>query len=346
MNKQAHTTVSNGSGTARKPRSMLLAAPALALIFAAVGCTGEVMDDGDGPEEVGSTQAQLTMGYTTNGCSIAEVQNLGLAMNLLVNDLGSNFVAFQACINSTPLVEFSCAADQSRERIIDQLLATQVTNINCRQLAPNVLGEAPISVSAGQLSVDHNFVLNSTTADLAATIAHEIMHNWGYQHSQNAFGSQFYPNTVPEQVEACVRQGFPNASQGSLTASFEDRCDGGSHITQRQGMHACPVGMYMTGAHLSSNHFLCKSFPGRTYQTFEEIIDTGATQQLGMHTCPRGFALTGLHAGKNHFLCAPFANQGASSVDTGTQRQGMHACPVGKVQTGLHAGNNWLACAP
>lgn len=308
----------------------------------AVGCSAQIA--GETEEGVSHAESKLTMGFSTVGCSIAENERIFPAMSQLVADLGSNFLNFQACVNSTPLVEFSCGADQGRERIIDNLLATSVTKITCKQLAPNVLGEAFVSVAAGQLSIDHGFATNASSNDIAATIVHELMHNWGYTHSQNPFGSQFYPNTVPEQVEACVRDGVPNASQGALTLSFDDRCDGGAHTTLRQNMHACPVGMYMTGVHLNSNHFLCKSFPGNTYQPFQELIDTN-TSQFGMHNCPTGFAMTGLHYNSNRLLCAPFA-QGARSVDNGTLRQGLHACPVGQVQTGLHGNNNQLTCAP
>lgn len=114
--------------------------------------------------------------------------------------------------------------------------------------------------------------------------------------------------------------------------------------TQRQGMHACPAGSYMTGAHLAQNVFLCATFTHSTYKLAYEKVDAG-TQQLGMHVCPKGTVMTGFHAGRNLLLCAPFAEGGGRRfVDTSTQRNGVHACALDMPMAGIHVGNNAFAC--
>lgn len=324
----------------------------LTTILPLVGCApDEEQTDGT---DVTVVQSKLTNGYTTTGCSIAEVGRVNAAMGILINVVGPGLPAFRNCINASPLVEFKCSTGQGRQALVDNLLSTSITNITCAQLAPNVLAEAPVSVGAGRMSIDHGFLNGpSSTGQIAGVMAHEIMHNHGYQHVVNDFGSLYYNDTVPQQVRACVTNGFPNASAGPVTGEFADRCDRNPYLTLRAhppspGMHACPIGMYMTGVHLNSNSFLCMTFAGRTYADFQEIVDTG-TIQLGMHNCPNNYAMTGLHAGSNLLTCAPFAAQGTRTIDGGgaptTLRQGMHACPVGSVETGIHANNNLLTCA-
>jgi hypothetical protein len=113
--------------------------------------------------------------------------------------------------------------------------------------------------------------------------------------------------------------------------------------TARQGMHACPVGMYMTGIHVGNNWLLCESIsPG--YAESEEHPDT-TTVDFNMHVCPSGTAMTGIHVGNNLLLCAPLRDGSSLRyVDTSTSRQNMHACPPSMAMTGIHVGNNQLLC--
>ena len=55
---------------------------------------------------------------------------------------------------------------------------------------------------------------------LAATIAHELAHNFGYRHKSNKFRTRYYGNTVPEQVEACVRNGTVTAGSTKQLHQF------------------------------------------------------------------------------------------------------------------------------
>jgi hypothetical protein len=144
--------------------------------------------------------------------------------------------------------------------------------------------------------------------------------------------------------------------------------------TQRDGMHACTPGFAMSGAHVSTNVFLCNDEdgalgaevvdapeygfaptlvlgPNGTYEWVEEWVKlTNGTQRDGMHACPFGSVMTGLQVTLNELLCAPHesAPPGATwteIVDDGqTQRDGMHACPAGFVMTGIEVGENHFLC--
>jgi len=116
------------------------------------------------------------------------------------------------------------------------------------------------------------------------------------------------------------------------------------HGTARQGMHACPLGMYMTGIHVGNNLLLCENL-GQGYSISEERLDR-TTADFNMHACPRGFAMTGIHVADNILLCAPLRDGSSLRfVDAlPTARQYMHACPRWLAMVGVHVGNNHLLC--
>lgn len=139
---------------------------------------------------------------------------------------------------------------------------------------------------------------------------------------------------------------------GLWSAAFTETLDKAPG-TQRNGMHSCPLGMFVSGVHVGKNQLLCT--PG--YATGgPEIVDGDnekPTQCNGMHCCPQQTAVTGIHVGKNWLACAPFdptkVEYGklgwAPRVDKGeTQRQGMHACPDARPLLGIHVGKNHFTC--
>jgi hypothetical protein len=113
--------------------------------------------------------------------------------------------------------------------------------------------------------------------------------------------------------------------------------------TQRNGMHSCPVGAFVVGAHVNQNRFLCSTEFGG-YSEGQERVDMGETQVQGMHACPEGMAMTGLHASKNWLACAPLEQALPRFVDLGTHRAQMHACPPGSPMSGIHVSKNLLLC--
>jgi hypothetical protein len=87
-----------------------------------------------------------------------------------------------------------------------------------------------------------------------------------------------------------VAGGLNLAEFASLPAEFVDAA------TLRQGMHACPIGSFITGVHIDRNLLLCDRF-STGYTEQQEFVDT-STVQFDMHTCPTGYAMTG--------VCVPF----------------------------------------
>jgi len=118
--------------------------------------------------------------------------------------------------------------------------------------------------------------------------------------------------------------------------------------TQCFGMHCCPSGYALRGAHVDQNRFLCR----RVSQANEDCFVDHATPRSGMHACPEGTYMRGLRADRNQLTCCydgtlggqPFSSEAA---DTSTQIQGMQACPAQPVtvMTGIHLGQNRFLCA-
>jgi hypothetical protein len=136
---------------------------------------------------------------------------------------------------------------------------------------------------------------------------------------------------------------------GAMLAHADEMADGGPDgpTTARQGMHACPIGFYMTGIHVANNILLCNNIPP-PYQASDEVVDS-STVWNGMHTCPDGKVMTGFHEGRNLLLCVPGPSHSGQIpsgllLDVQTQRRNMHACPWGLPMAGIHVANNWLAC--
>jgi len=132
--------------------------------------------------------------------------------------------------------------------------------------------------------------------------------------------------------------------------------------TTCNGMHCCPAGQVMLGAHLSKNVFACAPV-ALAGANGEEYVDGGSTfnARLGMHTCAPGFVMAGLNVSANKFTCRkpanPALNMASEYVDFGTQRNTaavglMHACafeglenPNNYAMTGIHVTYNWFTCA-
>jgi hypothetical protein len=125
-------------------------------------------------------------------------------------------------------------------------------------------------------------------------------------------------------------------------------------VTARNGMHTCPIGWFMVGAHIGLNDFLCSNEFG-SYTRSSEIVDGNVhpTIRFGMHACPTGYAMTGYHFGLNLLSCARLRNPGGSVVLTYdvngdnepvTVRGGMHACPRGQAMAGIDVSKNHFIC--
>ncbi|MDR4487540.1 MAG: RICIN domain-containing protein [Nitrospirales bacterium] len=164
--------------------------------------------------QIETVRQPLGVGYKVDECTLAETKVIHDAFGHLL-DVISNFTAFQTCLANAPLIEFSGLRNQVTFTASEGLRKKVLTNVRCYDAPQDVLAEARVNIKGESMLVDRGFLSSGSVRDIAATMAHEIMHNRGYRHKENDFGSQYYSNTVPEQVEACVRTGSPNPSAGT-----------------------------------------------------------------------------------------------------------------------------------
>ena len=322
---------------------MAFPAALAAVMLVSAACGGEYDDD----LSIGSLTSELRGGYVTVDCGWPEDVKLRDAHNVLFDTITIGYSDFLACMSAAPSVEFICHNALNPVRTAQSLRSGRVyTTIKCRNLR-GANGSAYANIRGNNLNLDRNFINTNTPRRIASVIAHEIMHNRGYLHSVNDFGSRYYPNTIPEQIEACVLYGVSNRTRGPKAVTWDSEyCNGprtGNQIL-RNGMHACPLGQYMAGVRLDHNEFMCSKRPGYTYAAYSEIIRyPGGNIELGMANCPRGYAMTGFHESKGRLLCAPYRTT-TRYRDTSTRRAGMHTCPQNMVMTGIHVSNTWLTC--
>jgi hypothetical protein len=160
---------------------------------------------------------------------------------------------------------------------------------------------------------------------------------------------------------------LPACTQPTLdrtAASEEALADYG---TQRNGMHACPLGQLMRGAHVGNNVFDCVGGPfafgvrdefvqgevPRTsdvnpYNEHGSPYEAYNYKAYGMLACPFGYAMSGYNAGANKATCAPLGRGPTAVYDYTTQynydgSHSMHACGSG-VMAGIELDYNYFLC--
>jgi hypothetical protein len=206
---------------------MVLCTLAFALVFPALGA-GYTTDlagedcSGQSCSELGRTQQLILRGTEYDDCTDQEVLALHGAIGVLYDEAINNYGNFRECMREAPLVEDRCWDPVD---IAETIRQDKVVKIQCAQLdALNANATAPVSISGELMKVDTDFIANNTHRSIASVIAHELTHNRGFEHQENDFGSQYYSNTVPEQIEACILWGSPNASGGFKVDARKAEC--------------------------------------------------------------------------------------------------------------------------
>ncbi|KZK86300.1 hypothetical protein PsW64_01553 [Pseudovibrio sp. W64] len=116
------------------------------------------------------------------------------------------------CMDKAYLVEHG---RQSPSKIVGYLDRAKITKIKCRNLSGSTNASAHrVYAKRGVFEMDRDFIRDNSPRRIASVMAHETMHNNGLNHRANDFGSIYYKNTVPEQIEACYLTGKPNAWPG------------------------------------------------------------------------------------------------------------------------------------
>ncbi len=261
-----------------------LSIAATAIISGCVAATGELGDEDDWDGELGTTSAleeSLTAGFTLSGCSNAEAQKIYAAMSVLLDEVSVNYNSLLSCVSQAVLLEYR---GHTPRKIVDNLASAQVTAIQCAALPPSVAGEAPISISSSKMKVDRQFIAATNANTLAGLIAHELLHNRGYNHTVNPFGTKYHNLTVNQQVRRCIetRSGnrAPHAWPGPGTPPTFSRIVG-MHSNNacncaylRDGYATCGATDYLSGRTNTYRQFSVA--PGRAPANIVGMTQTGS----------------------------------------------------------------------
>jgi len=196
-----------------------------------------------------TTVVNADAGFHSHDCSMEEDRAIEAAWHFLFDEIrGPLMPAFESCVRDAELVETPCGDQYDRMRLINALMVDQYWDFFCTDLEPNVAASAH-AMDATEMNLDHDLLLQSTPR-IASVMAHELMHNRGYNHEENPSGSLLYDLTVPEQIEACVRVAAgdfagPNEVAASHQNEFYSRC--GFCDNGARQHRACPAGWWGIG---------------------------------------------------------------------------------------------------
>jgi hypothetical protein len=166
------------------------------------------------------TRAGAQVGVAVN-CDNGDVAvKIAQAWNFIVTDLRNNAALranFINCIIDAQLAEvYDCNTQLNRSPIYLPIVQEDYDwQFECASLPRTpttvTLADAAVKIDGAKMRVDTMFVMNNSVQDIAAIMAHELMHNRGFTHGD--FGQDpLYSVTVPEQAAACVRQAFTGGS--------------------------------------------------------------------------------------------------------------------------------------
>ena len=180
---------------------------------------------------------------------------------------------------------------------------------NTNMSAPHIF----ISKKGGGMSFDKSFVRNNTTKRIASVIAHELMHNSGFKHMKDN-RHPLYPNTVSEQIEACILKGSPNSYNGLGNDKYNSKdvvgigIDGDNNhffawykdgtvtagSSTRIHNYRFPYKYSIRNGYSSSN-IVGMAIDGdinSSYAWFDNgIVTSGSTSDLGKHRAPYKYSL-------------------------------------------------------
>ncbi|SFR48604.1 hypothetical protein [Litoreibacter janthinus] len=154
-----------------------------------------------------TTPALAETGVRFQSCGTAVKEKIIQAYRRVLKRRGQQREQLVRCMDQAYVVEHQ---RHGPEKLVNELRKADVTTFLCRNLDANASAHK-LLLDRGKMKIDRDFVRDRGTNEVAGTIAHEMMHNRGYKHSGNPIGTDFYPNTVPEQIENCVEMLTPNA---------------------------------------------------------------------------------------------------------------------------------------
>jgi hypothetical protein len=215
------------------------------LLLALGGASHAPVTSAQDSPDVGVVSEALSIGVEISGsCDYAQASAALDAWKYIAIELRSDpklEERFFNCTLDARYVEAGCDVLQNTNGIRKAILEDDYKwQFECVDFPPGhdmngnptrTLADAHIGIEGAKMRLDKSYLSNASKVDIAATMAHELMHNRGFTHDANDFGSPLYALTVPEQVEACVASpnGRPNQPP---YANFWDRevcCEGAGY---------------------------------------------------------------------------------------------------------------------
>jgi len=177
--------------------------------------------------DVGVTTEALRIGVEIDGsCDYSQASAALDAWKYLVVEIRGNEDLSRNvfnCLLDAHYVEVGCDTVANFKTMSAAILQDEYQwKFECIDFPPGVdkdgnptwtLADARVSIEGARMRLDKSYLSSGSKEAIAATMAHELMHNRGYRHEVNDYGSPLYSLTAPEQAEACVR----NAAGGGAT---------------------------------------------------------------------------------------------------------------------------------
>ena len=195
-----------------KARSWLRGVTMVVTAGLAACCSAGMGDAVD--EDVDTISSNLWGGYKVTDCTTAETLKIHDAIGVLLKTGTTGYSAYKSCLVGAALVENKCTTGVT---IADYIRRDDVTKIQCVNFTdPGTAGDAKVGISGEKMRLDRDWIAKLDKKTLAGVIVHELMHNRGFRHEKNPYGSTFYDNTVPEQAFGCLVNGkaFPYRAGG------------------------------------------------------------------------------------------------------------------------------------
>jgi hypothetical protein len=144
---------------------------------------------------------------TIVNCSAANQTKLLAAMDILQAALFTNDgAAFRQCFENTILATrpgLTGMFERDVGFMFGKMRENLPTRIECAPLS--FAGQAALGIATEDLKIQTTFVQNAGVLQIAQVILHEVSHNKGFNHHDNAVVSPFEANnTVPKQLENCL----------------------------------------------------------------------------------------------------------------------------------------------
>ena len=154
-------------------------------------------------------------------CTTSDEQKLNSAFAYYETEVKKN--SFRVCLTNAYLLWHQRHSDA---RILEHSTRRNKVTIRCADLSKAEANARTSRVlrrdsgEKGGMRMHIDFIRNESIERIASVIGHELSHNGGYRHPED-INHHEYSFTVPEQIEACILKGTPNAWKGPGKPSYE-----------------------------------------------------------------------------------------------------------------------------